>query len=217
MPSVFSGLGILVVLGSAVFYLCLALLAVIGSVVLGHPGYTRSFTLIFIGQTYIVFIQYMTDDHYHHIGIQIQTTNMLHTMAYQVIPIVLNYNIFDPNELPPDYQVSHHDLYIGDILFEPHPPAIGQPTADEDEVLRTPPPYPEQYPRVEDNRANPSRGQPNRHQVIRPALFGLPNGPRGRRYGRISDAEVNSVLSQALHPKIILGDISDEPIGSGPS
>ena len=154
----------------------------------------------------------MTDEHHRHIGIQIWTTNALHTMAYQVIPIILNRNIFDPNELPPDYRVSRHDLYIGDILFDPHPPTIGQPTADEDEVLRAPPPYPERYHRV-----NPLKGQPNRHRVIRPGPFGLPNGPRGRCPGRISDAEVNSVRSRALYPEIILGDTRDEPIGSGPS
>ena len=165
----------------------------------------------------MVFIQYMTDNHRCHIGIQIQTTNALHTMAYQVIPIILNRNIFDPNELPPDYRVSRHDLYIGDILFDPHPPAIDQPTADEDEVLCAPPLYPERYPRIGNIRANPLRGQPNIHRVIRPAPFGLPKGPRGRRHGRISDAEVNSVLSRALHSKIILRDMRDEPIGSGPS
>ena len=141
----------------------------------------------------------------------------IYTVAYQVIPIILNRNFYNPNELPPDYRVSRHDLYIGDILFNPHPPAIGQPTADEDEVLRAPPPYPERYPHVGDNRANPLRGQLNRHRVIRPAPFGLPNGPRGHRHGRISDAEVNSVLSRALYPEIILGDMRDEPIGSGPS
>ena len=91
------------VLSNVVFYLCLTLLAIVGSVVLGHPGYTRSFALIFIGQTYVIFIRYMTDDHCRHIGIQIQTTNALHTMAYQAIPIILNRNIFDPDELPPDY------------------------------------------------------------------------------------------------------------------
>ena len=187
MPSIFSGSGILMVVSNAVFYLCLTFLAIIGSVVL---GYTRSFALIFIGQTYVIFIQYMTDDHRRHIGIQIRTTNVLHTVAYQVIPIILNQNIFDPNELPLDYRVSRHNLYIGDILFDPHPPAIGQPTADEDEVLHAPPLYPECYPRV-----NPLRGQPNRHRVIRPAPFGLPNGPRGHCHGFISDAEVNSVLS----------------------
>ena len=126
MTLIFSDSGILMVLSNVVFYLCLTLLAIVGSVVLGHPGYTRSFALIFIGQTYVVFIQYMTDHHRRHIGIQIQTTNALHTVAYQVIPIILNQNIFHPNKLPPDYQVSHHDLYIGDILFDPHPPAIGQ-------------------------------------------------------------------------------------------
>ena len=92
----------------------------------------------------------MTRDHRCHIGIQIWTTNALHTVAYQVIPTVLNRNIFDPNELPLDYRVSHHDLHIGDILFDLHPPAIGQPTAEEDEILRAPPPYPEQYPQVGD-------------------------------------------------------------------
>ena len=135
------------VLSNAVFYLCLTLV-IVGLVMLGHPGYTRSFALIFMSQSYIVFIQYMTDNHCHHIGIQIQTTNALHTVAYQVIPIILDRNIFDPNELPPDYRVSCHDLYIGDILFDQHPLAIGQPTADEDEVLHAPPPYPEQYPLV---------------------------------------------------------------------
>ena len=96
-------------------------------------------------------------------------------------------------------------MYIGDILFDPHPPAIGQPTADEDEVLRTPPPYPERYPPV-----NPLRGQPNGQQAMRPVPFGLPSGHRGRRPDRISDAEVNSVLSRALYPEIILGDTRDE-------
>ena len=91
------------VLSNVVFYLCLTLLVIVGSVVLGHPGYIRSFALIFIGQTYIVFIQYMTDNHHRHIGIWIQTSNALHTAAYQVIPIVLNHNIFDSNELPLDY------------------------------------------------------------------------------------------------------------------
>ena len=56
---------------------------------------------------------------------------------------MLNRRQFDPNELPLDYRVSCHDLYLGDILFNPNPPAIGQPTADENEVLCAPPPYPE--------------------------------------------------------------------------
>ena len=143
MPLIFSGSGILMVLSNAVFYMCLTLLAIVGSVVLGHPGYTRSFAMIFIGQSYIVFIWYMTDAHCHHIGIQIRTTNVLHTLAYQVIPTTLNHRQFDPNKLPLDYQVSCHNLYIRDILFNPHPPAIGQPTADGGGVLCAPPPYPE--------------------------------------------------------------------------
>ena len=132
----------------------------------------------------IVFIQYMTDAHRCHIGIQIWTTNMLHTLAYQVIPTMLNCRQFDPNELPPDYWVSCHDLYIGDILFNHYPPAIGQPTADEDEVLHAPPSYPEWYPLAEVNCAiSPNQGQLNRKWVVRPSPFGLPNGPRGCRWG----------------------------------
>ena len=186
MPLIFSGSGILMVLSNAVFYLCLTLLVIVGSVMLGHPGYTRSFALIFIGQTYVIFIRYMTDPHHRHIGIQIRTTNVLHTLAYQVIPTTLNHNQFDPNELPPDYWVSRNNLYIGDILFDLHPPAIGQPTADEHEVLHAPPPYLEWYPLAEEIRAMLSNGrQPNNNWVVRPAPFGLPNGHRGCRHGVI--------------------------------
>ena len=85
----------------------------------------------------------------------------------------------------------------------------------------------------------PNRRQLNNNQVVRPAPFGLPNGPRGHFRGntppqelvshqmadcacmhayldRISDAEVNSVLSQTLYSEISIGDMRDEPIGSGP-
>ena len=73
-------------------------------------------------------------------------------------------------------------------------------------------------------------------RVTRP--YGLPNGPSTRRWvphpqgtvthpmadcvracaylDRISDAEVNSVLTHTLYPEILIGDMQDDPIGSGP-
>ena len=100
--------------------------------------------------------------------------------------------------------------------------------------------YLERYPLVEEIHAMlPNGRQLNNNQVVRPASFGLPNGPRGHRQGntcpqglashqmadcartrayldRISDAEVNSVLSQTLYSELSIGDMRDETIGSGP-
>ena len=146
MPSIFSGSGILLVLSNARFYLCLTLCAIIGSIVLGNPGFTRSFALIFISQAYIVSIWYITDTHCCHIGSQIWTTDMLHTLAYQVTPTMLNYRQLPyPHEVPLDYQVSHNNLHVEDILFNQNPPAIGEPHAEENEILYAPSPYLEQY------------------------------------------------------------------------
>ena len=185
----------------------------------------------------------MTNAHCQHIGIQVWTTDTLHTLAYQVIPTVLNHRQLDPNEFPLDYWVSHHDLYIGDILFDPHSPAIGQPTVDEDEVLHAPPPYPKWYNHslmemycvlfpTHWAQLNINRDE----RLARP--YGLLNGPSARHWvpcpqgtvsrpmaecmqtcaylNWISDTEVNQVLSHALYPEIWIGDMHDEPIGSGP-
>ena len=229
MPSIFSGSGILLVLSNMVFYLCLTFLAIGGSIVLGDPGFTRSFVLIFISQSYIVFIWHMTNTHRCHIGIQLWTTDVLHNLAYQVIPTILNCRqLPDPCELPLNYWVSCNDLLVEDILFNWNPPAFGEPYVDEDEVLRIPPLYTERCPLIEGIVLYINRDK-------RPRPFGLPNGPRGHCRGTrnvthpladcvqrhayldwISDAEVNQVLSHVLYPKIAIGNRHDEPIGSRP-
>ena len=141
MPNIFSGLSIVFVLGHAMFYMCLTLLTLVGSLVLGNPRYTRSFALILISETYIIFICYVTNPMRRHIGVQIQTTDTLHTLAYQVVPTLLNQNIHNLKDLPPDYQVSCRDLYMEDVLFDFHTPAIGPPNVVEDEVHPAPPPH----------------------------------------------------------------------------
>ena len=162
----------------AMFYMYLTLLALVESLVLGNPWYTRSFALILISKTYIIFIQYVMSPIRCHISVQIQTTNMLHTLAYQVIPTSLNQNIHNLEDLPPDYQVSHCDLYVEDILFNYYTPAIGPPNVVENEVLYALPPYRHQPLRdavwcVEDAHAHLPRGVvPN----IKVCPFGLPTG-----------------------------------------
>ena len=136
MPNIFSGSSIVFVLSHTMFYMCLTLLALIGSLVLGNLWYTRSFALILISKTYVIFICYVTNPTRRHIGMQIRTTDTIHTLAYQVIPTSLNRRTQNCEDLPPDYQVSCHDLYVEDILFNYHLPAIGQPNAEEDEVPR---------------------------------------------------------------------------------
>ena len=125
MPNIFSGSSVVFVLSHAMFYVCLTLLALVGSLVLGNPWYTRSFALILISKTYIIFIHYVTNPMRCHIGVQIRTTDALHTLAYQVIPTSLNQRTQELEDLPPDYQVSRRDLYVEDILFDYHLPAIG--------------------------------------------------------------------------------------------
>ena len=71
MPNIFSGSSVVFVLSHAMFYVCLTLLALVGSLVLGNPWYTRSFALILINETYIIFIRYVTNPMRRHIGMQI--------------------------------------------------------------------------------------------------------------------------------------------------
>ena len=141
MPNIFSGSSVVFVLSHAMFYVCLTLLTLVGSLVLGNPWYTRSFALILISETYVIFIHYVTNPTRHHIGVQIWTTDALHTLAYQVIPTSLNRRTQQIEDLPQDYRVSCNDLYVEDILFDYHAPAIGPPNAVEDEVRPAPPPY----------------------------------------------------------------------------
>ena len=90
MLNIFSGSSVVFVLSHAMFYVCLTLLTLVGSLVLGNPWYTRSFALILISEMYVIFISYVTNPTRCHIGMQIQTTDTLHTLAYQVIPTSLN-------------------------------------------------------------------------------------------------------------------------------
>ena len=141
MPNIFSGSSVVFVLSHAMFYVCLTLLALVGSLVLGNPWYTRSFSLILISEMYVIFIRYVTNPTRRHIGMQIWTTDALHTLAYQVIPTSLNQRTQQVEDLPQDDRVSHNNLYVEDILFDYHTPANGLPNAAEDEVCPAPPPY----------------------------------------------------------------------------
>ena len=85
------------------FYVCLTILALVGSIVLGDPWLTRSLTVVLISETYVVFIRYVTFPTRRHIGIQIRTTDTIHTLAYQVIPTSLNRHQFNRRNLPLDY------------------------------------------------------------------------------------------------------------------
>ena len=123
------------------FYMCLTLLTLVGSLVIGNPWYTRSFALILISKMYVIFICYVINPTRRHIGVQIWTTDALHTLAYPVIPTSLNQRTQICEDLPSDYRVGRNDLYVEDILFDYHTPAIGPPNAVEDEVRPAPPPY----------------------------------------------------------------------------
>ena len=218
------------------FYVCLTLLALVGSLVLGNPWYTRSFALILISEMYVIFIHYVTNPMRRHIGVQIRTTDALHTLAYQVIPTSLNRRTQQVEDLPQDYQGSRNDLYVEDILFNYHTPANGLPNAVEDEVHPAPPPYQRNQAlldaalHMEAARAHPPRGVVPNQPIIAVHPFGLPTGvqrepenPEGaiwdplvdsaplcRSQIRIPDAEIHVVLSAALRPKIPIGDPSHE-------
>ena len=103
MPNIFSGSSVVFVLSHVMFDMCLTLLALVGSLVLGNPWYTRSFALILISETYIIVICYVTNPTRRHIGVQIRTTDALHTLAYQVIPTSLNRRTQELEDLPLDY------------------------------------------------------------------------------------------------------------------
>ena len=100
MRNIFSGSSVVFVLSHTMFYVCLTLLVLIGSLVLGNPWYTRSFALILISETYVIFICYVTNPMRHHIGVQIWATDTLHTLAYQVIPTLLNQRTQELEDLP---------------------------------------------------------------------------------------------------------------------
>ena len=236
MPNIFLGSSVVFVLSHAMFYVCLTLLVLIGSLVLGNPWYIRSFTLILISKTYVTFIRYVTNPTRRHIGVQIRTTNALHTLAYQVIPTSLNQRTQQIEDLPQDYRVSCNDLYVEDILFNYHTPTNGLPNAVEDEVHPAPPPYRcnqvllDAAQRMEAARAHLPRGVVPNQPLFNIQPFGLPTGVRREPENpegairdplvdsapfcggqtRIRDAEIHAVLSAALHPEIPIGNPGHE-------
>ena len=150
-----------------------------------------------------------------HIGIQIRTTDVTHTLAYQVIPMSLNQHQINPRNLPPDHHVSCNDLYVGDILFDHNIPTIGQLNAVDEVVLCAPPPY------------NLELEQPLAEAAQNPVPnfgpFGLPRivrrnpeSPQGMTPEEplsenvIMDTELAAAISGALHPAICIGDPHDE-------
>ena len=217
------------------FYVCLTLCVLVGSLVLGNPWCTRSFARILISEMYIIFIWYVMNPTRRHIGIQIWTTDAIHTVAYQVIPTLLNQNIHNRQDLPPDYRVSRNNLYVEDIPFDYNPPTIGHPNADENEVLRALPPYPNcQQPLMEAAQIHyPTGVIPN----LGNWLFGLPTviqrepecpegavrdplvdcAPSCMNQIRIPDTEVHATLSAALYPEIPISNPSYERGGGGAS
>ena len=205
MPNIFSGSSVFFVLSHALFYICLTAMALAGSIVTGDPWLTRSLTLILIGETYVVFIRYVTAPTRRHIGIQIRTTDAIHTLAYQVIPTSLNRHQYTSRTLPSDYRVSRDDLYVGDILFDPDVPVLDLPNLEIVEVPRAPPPYPAQRQPPTEAAAGPLPNLGNRP-------FGLPTGQRNQPASpqgtapesppfedlEITDAELAAAIIDAL-------------------
>ena len=217
MPNIFSGSSVFFVLSHALFYICLTVMALAGSIVTGDPWLTRSLTLILISETYMVLIWYVTSPTRHHIGIQIRTTDAIHTLAYQVIPTSLNRHQFNRLNLPSDYRVSRDDLYVGDILFDPDVPALGLPDAEDIEVLRAPPPYPAPVRPLAEAARDPLPNLGNRPFGLPTGVRGPPASPQGTNPANppsddleITDAELAAAIIDALHPAIRFGDPHDE-------
>ena len=56
MPNIFLSSSVFFVLSHAMFYVCLTMLVLVGSIVLGDPWLTRSLTVVLISEMYVVFI-----------------------------------------------------------------------------------------------------------------------------------------------------------------
>ena len=198
------------------FYICLTMMVLTGSIVTGDPWLTRSLTLILIDETYVVFIQYVTAPTRRHIGIQIRTTDTIHTLAYQMIPTSLNRHQYMPATLPSDYRVSRDDLYVGDILFDPDVPTIDIDHVGMIEVPHAPPPYraPQQPPT--EAAQNPLPNLDNRPFGLPTGIRGQPASPQGTNpeeppsNNEITDAELAAAIIDALHPTIRIGDPRNE-------
>ena len=122
-----------------------------------------------------------------------------------MIPTSLNRRTQELEDLPPDYRVSCRDLYVEDILFDYHLPAIGQPNAEEVGAAHpAPPPYRRNQvlldaaQRMEDACAHLPRGVVPNQPTFNVQPFGLPTGVRREPEnpeGAIQDPLVDSTPS----------------------
>jgi hypothetical protein len=157
---------------SVIDTLCLNLLLIALSLLSKCTWTTWALGVVFVSQSYVVTVCILSTPTCSHIGIQLRTTNALHTLAYQVFPIPA------PVLPPPDYRVSRQDLLIQDILFDRSGlPDYHVPGTDKDAVLGVPPPYPRCIGFIDDH-AVPAL-------VVAPPTPppSLPNGRPNQPYG----------------------------------
>jgi hypothetical protein len=161
--------------------LCLNLLLIALSLLTKRTWTTWALRVVFVSQSYVVTVRILSTPTCSHIGIQLRTTNALHTLAYQVLPIPA------PILPPPDYQVSRQDLLVQDILFNRSGlPDYNVPGADQDAVLGAPLPYSRRVGFIDDHAVpalvvapptpppSPPNGRPNQP-------YGLQRGPNPHR------------------------------------
>jgi hypothetical protein len=77
--------------------LCLNLFLIALSLLTERTWTTWALGVVFVSQSYVVTVRILSTPTRSHIGIQLRTTNALHTLAYQVLPIPA------PVLPPPDY------------------------------------------------------------------------------------------------------------------
>jgi hypothetical protein len=148
--------------------LCLNLLLIALSLLSERTWTTWALGVVFVSQSYVVTVRILSTPTRSHIGIELCTTNALHTLAYQVLPIPV------PVLPPPDYRVSRQDLLVPDILFDRSGLLdYHGPGADQDAMLGAPPPYPRRIGFIDDHAVlalvvasptpppSPPNGRPN--------------------------------------------------------
>jgi hypothetical protein len=67
--------------------LCLNLLLIALSLLTERTWTTWALGVVYVSQSYVVIVHIRSTPTHLHIGIQLCTTNALHTLAYQVLPI----------------------------------------------------------------------------------------------------------------------------------
>ena len=104
MPGFFAAFNFLHRL-SFIDFLCLNLLLIALSLLSERTWTTWALSVVFASQSYVVTVRILSSPACRHVGIQLRTTNALHTLAYQVLPIPA------PFLPPPDYRVSETTNY----------------------------------------------------------------------------------------------------------